>query len=151
MCHKVFHLYIFHDSNPPRPWIYRLKYFRIWFWFRRDIRSPSSKVSTPRCARHQGVKILGLVNPLFILQIFSFMIDVFTHKKIFLLVPLRVPETSKVFDSDSAVWCTLQCVTAFRVRLCSVMPIAQPQTIIFFFKNHHNVCHSFLFTKILKK
>ena len=44
-----------HDSNPSRPLINRLKYFRIRCRFRRDIRSQSSKNLTPQCASHRGV------------------------------------------------------------------------------------------------
>ena len=36
--HEIFDLHFFHDSNPSRPLINRLKYFRILFRFRRDIR-----------------------------------------------------------------------------------------------------------------
>ena len=35
------------------------------------------------CAWHHRVKILGLANQKIVLQIFSFMIDLFTHKRIF--------------------------------------------------------------------
>ena len=35
VCHEIFDLHFFHDSNPSRPLINRLKYFRIRF--RRDI------------------------------------------------------------------------------------------------------------------
>ena len=38
VCHKIFDLQFFHDSNPTGPLINRLKYFRIWFLFRQDIR-----------------------------------------------------------------------------------------------------------------
>ena len=62
------------------PWWNRLNYFRIRFQFRRYIRSHSSKNSTPRCAWHRGVKILGLANKKNVLHIFSFMIDVFIPK-----------------------------------------------------------------------
>ena len=37
-CHEIFDLHFFHDSNPPRPLINRLNYFRILFRFRRDLR-----------------------------------------------------------------------------------------------------------------
>ena len=37
VCHKIFDLYFFHDSNPSGPLINRLKYFRIWFRFPHDI------------------------------------------------------------------------------------------------------------------
>ena len=63
VCHEIFDIHFFHDSNPSRPLINRLKYFRIRFRFRRDIRSQSSKKSTPRCASHHGVKILVLAIP----------------------------------------------------------------------------------------
>ena len=49
VCHEIFDLHFFHDSNPSRPLINRLKYFR----FRLDFRS------------HCGVKILGFANKLF--------------------------------------------------------------------------------------
>ena len=41
MCHEIFDLHFFHDSNPSEPLIYRLKYFPIRFRFHRDIRSQS--------------------------------------------------------------------------------------------------------------
>ena len=72
----------FHDSNPPELVINRLKYFRIKFRFPQEIRSQNSKNSTPWCAWHRGVKILGLANQNFFLHNFSFMIDVFTPKRI---------------------------------------------------------------------
>ena len=62
VCHEIFYLHFFHDSNPSRPMIYRLKHFRIRFRFRWDIRSQSSKNSTSRCAWHSRVKIIGLAN-----------------------------------------------------------------------------------------
>ena len=38
VCHEIFDLHFFHDLNPSRPLINRLKYFRIRFRFRQDIR-----------------------------------------------------------------------------------------------------------------
>ena len=38
VCHEIFYLTIFHDSNPSGPLINRLKYFRNMLRFRRDIR-----------------------------------------------------------------------------------------------------------------
>ena len=59
-----------------------------------------------RCAGYCGVKILGSVKPLFVLQIFSFMIEVFTRKRIFPIVPLKATRNHRIFDFDSpcAVW-----------------------------------------------
>ena len=37
MCHDIFDLHFFHDSNPSGPLINRIKYFPIRFRFRRDI------------------------------------------------------------------------------------------------------------------
>ena len=37
VCHEIFDLQFFHDSNPSGPLINRLKYFQIRFRFRRDI------------------------------------------------------------------------------------------------------------------
>jgi hypothetical protein len=37
-CHEIFDLFIFHQSTPPRPLIHALKYFRIPFRIRGDIR-----------------------------------------------------------------------------------------------------------------
>ena len=56
-----FRLPFFHYSIPSRPLIIRLYKIRkkIRFWFGGDIWSQSSKSSTPRCAWHCGVKILG--------------------------------------------------------------------------------------------
>ena len=65
----------FHDSNPSRPLINRLKYFRIWFQFCQDIgifkqfrgvhhtAESSSRVciiprsQAPQCASHRRVKL----------------------------------------------------------------------------------------------
>ena len=41
VCHEIFDLHFFHDLNPSRPLMNRLKYFRILFQFRQDIRSQS--------------------------------------------------------------------------------------------------------------
>ena len=53
----------FHDSYPSRPLINRLKYFRIWFWFRWDIQIFKKRCGvhptesqTPRCASKGVVK-----------------------------------------------------------------------------------------------
>ena len=75
VCHMIFDLHFFHDLNPSSPLINRLKYFRIRFRFFRDIRSQSSKKSTLRCASHCGVKILVLAIQIFVLQIFTYMIE----------------------------------------------------------------------------
>ena len=37
VCHEIFDLHFFHDMNPSGPLINRLKYFRIWFQFHRNI------------------------------------------------------------------------------------------------------------------
>ena len=37
VCHEIFALHFFHDSNPSRPLINRVKYCWIWFRFRWDI------------------------------------------------------------------------------------------------------------------
>ena len=50
------------------------------------------------------IQILGLVNPY--LYIVSYMMDVFTHKRISWIVPLRATGEDKIFDFDSAV-CSL--------------------------------------------
>ena len=74
VCHEIFNLHFFHDSNPSGPRINRLKYFLILFQFRRDIlifkklrgvwhtaESDSAVRNTPwsqapRSATHRGVK-----------------------------------------------------------------------------------------------
>ena len=74
MCPKIFNLNFFHDSNPSRPLINRLKYFLILFRFWRDIQifkklrgvhhtAESSCAlcmppwsQAPRCASHHRVK-----------------------------------------------------------------------------------------------
>ena len=78
VCYEIFDLHFFHDSNPSRPLINRLKYFRIWFRFRRDILilkklrgvhstlesdstvciTPQSQ--TPRCVSHLRDKLHGV-------------------------------------------------------------------------------------------
>ena len=37
VCHEIFELHFFHDANPSGPLINKLKYFQIWYQFRRDI------------------------------------------------------------------------------------------------------------------
>ena len=77
VCHKIFDLK-FVIFNPSGPLLNRLKYFRIWFRFRRDIRSQSSircvqqtaeiistvcnipRRSSQRCATHRGVNLSGV-------------------------------------------------------------------------------------------
>ena len=68
VCHEMrwFDLYFFHDSNPSRPLMNRLKCFGIRFWFPRDIQifkklcsvhpTAVSSSKVPRCASHRGVK-----------------------------------------------------------------------------------------------
>ena len=41
MCHEIFYLQFFHDSNQSGPLINKLRYFRIQLRFPRDIRSQS--------------------------------------------------------------------------------------------------------------
>ena len=82
VCHEIFNLHFFHNSNLSGPLINRLKYFRVRYQFRRDIRSQSSENSTSQCAWHSGVKNFGVANQKCVLPIFSFMIDVFTPKRI---------------------------------------------------------------------
>ena len=78
VCHKIFELHFFHDSNPSGPLIKRVKYFRIRFQFSRDIQifkklcsvhhtvESSSVVCiipwslTLRCASYRGVKLCGV-------------------------------------------------------------------------------------------
>ena len=78
MCHEIFDLLFFHDSNQPKPLINSLKYFRIQFRFCRDIQifkklcgvhhtvESSSTVciilwsQAPRCALYHGVKLRGV-------------------------------------------------------------------------------------------
>ena len=99
--------------------INRVMYFWIQFRFHQDIRSQSLKCLTPWCAWHLGVNILGLVKPLFIIKIFSFMIDMFTPKRGLLIFPLEASRDQRNFrfwlwgvhhtvDLDSSVWCILQ-------------------------------------------
>ena len=74
VCHKIFDIHFFHDSNPSRPLIKRLENFRIRFQFHRDIwifkklrgvhhTGESSDLKffiTPRCASHRGVRLCGV-------------------------------------------------------------------------------------------
>ena len=69
VCHEMFDLHFFHDSNPSRPLINRLKYFRLLLQFQRDIRIKKKKNSavciplrsqTRRCASYRGVKLRGV-------------------------------------------------------------------------------------------
>ena len=55
VCHEIFDLHLFHDSNPYRPLMSRLKYFRIRFQFR-DIRI-FKKFCGVQCASYCGVKL----------------------------------------------------------------------------------------------
>ena len=79
VCHKIFNLHFFHDSNPSGPLINRVKYFQIQCWFCRDIKIfKTSRVKlrgvhhtvesdfavyiiprsqTPRCASYRGVRL----------------------------------------------------------------------------------------------
>ena len=74
VCHEIFDLHFFHDLNPSRPLINRLKYFRTRFRFHQDIQifkklrsvHPTVESSSvvcipplsqaPSCASHHGVK-----------------------------------------------------------------------------------------------
>ena len=92
-----------HDSNPSEPLMNRLKYFRIWFWFCRDIQSqsglrgvhPTAEIISavcitlwsrrlqtlkkyPRCAAQPRDLKCSYITNIFYLHIFSFIIDVFT-------------------------------------------------------------------------
>ena len=65
------------------------------------------------CAWHRGVKILGLTNQIFFLQIFSFIIDLFTPKRISPDCPFKSNQRfSKISilmhtaELDPTVWCT---------------------------------------------
>ena len=61
VCHEIFDIHFFHDSNPSRPLINRLKYFEF-----------DHKV---RKLRLREVKILVLAIQKCFLQIFSYMIE----------------------------------------------------------------------------
>ena len=52
------------------------------------------------------IQILGLVNPYLYIFSYEYMMDVFTHKRISWIVPLRATGEDKIFDFDSAV-CSL--------------------------------------------
>ena len=65
------------------------------------------------CAWHRGVKILGLTNQIFFLQIFSFIIDLFTPERISPDCPFKSNQRfSKISilmhtaELDPTVWCT---------------------------------------------
>ena len=78
VCQETFDLHFFHDSNPSRPLINRLKHFLIQFRFRKDIQifkklsgvhhtaeSSSavciiSRSQAPWCASHRRVKLRGV-------------------------------------------------------------------------------------------
>ena len=78
VCHEIFDLHFFHDSIPSRPLINRLKYFKIRFRFRQDIRilkklsgvhptaeSDSAvciipRSQTPQCASYRGVRLCSV-------------------------------------------------------------------------------------------
>ena len=76
VCHEIFDLNLFNDLNPSGPLIHRLKHFRILFWFCWDILSQISKNRLWVCMSP------GSQNLKFCLQIFSFMLDVLTPKRI---------------------------------------------------------------------
>ena len=59
VCHEIFDHQFFHDLNPFGSMINKLKYFRIWFRFCRDIQSQNSKNFTPQCASHSRVRLCG--------------------------------------------------------------------------------------------
>ena len=86
VCHEIFYLYCFHDSNPSGPLINRLKYFHIIFLLRPNIQIfmklhgvhptaesiptvciiPQSRVfqilkkKNPPCAPHRRVNLRGV-------------------------------------------------------------------------------------------
>ena len=76
---------VFHDSNPSGPLINRRKYFQIRFDFAEIF---DHKVVSAVCCTLQRQKSLP-VNQNFILQILSFVIDVFTPKRISLDCPFK--------------------------------------------------------------
>ena len=93
--HKIFYLHFFYFSTPWRSLINRLIYFRIL---------------TPRCAWHRGVKILFLVNLIFLLQIFSSMIYVFIPKRISPDCPFKSNQRlTKILILTPSCSLTLQC------------------------------------------
>ena len=83
MCHEIFYLHFLAWFAPIWAPDKQAKVFYNSFRFYRDIRSQSSKNSTPRCVWHCRVKKFCSANKFFFfLQIFFFMIFVFTPKRI---------------------------------------------------------------------
>ena len=109
MCHAIFDLYLFHDSNPSGPLINRFKCFWIIFLFRRifDHKVVSAVRSTP-----QSLTIFLTKSTYF--KIFSFMTDVFTPERISPEYPFKSNQRqAKIYIFTlwcaaiiSAVWCT---------------------------------------------
>ena len=91
----VYYHSLFNDLNPSGPLINRLKCVQIIFRSRRYIRLQSC-LHGVACAVHHGAKQMFLVNQHFILQIFSFMIDVFTNECL-LIVPLKATRVERRF------------------------------------------------------
>ena len=119
VCHEIFDLRFFMIRTHLGPW----SIFKFSFDFAEIFNHKVRKI------RHRRVKILGLANKNFVLQIFSFMIDLFTPKRISLDCPFKsnqrltkililtprcdalrgamlITEFFEKFGSlDSAMWC----------------------------------------------
>ena len=59
MCHEIFYLNFFHDWNPSRPLINRLKYFRIRFHYAKIFEF----FKAPQCASHPGARLCSVHHP----------------------------------------------------------------------------------------
>ena len=83
MCIEIFDL---HDLNPSEPLINRLKYciYEFCVEFAEIFDHKVQKIGLRSVHQTVESKILGLANQKYFLQIFSFMIDVFTPKRIYI-------------------------------------------------------------------
>ena len=104
-----------HDSNPSGPLINRLKYFRIQFQYRWDIKSQRLKNLTPRCASHGGVKILVIASQKNFFKSFLSCNMCSPLKGFLPTVPLRPTRDSQKF------WFWLRSVQ-FDSAVCSLTP-----------------------------
>ena len=118
MCREIFARHFFHDSNTSGNLINRVKYFWIPFRFRQNIWSQSLKKFDSAVCMTLRSKYFRLSKSKIFFQTFSFMIDVFTPKRIFLIVPLKAIRDQQNFSIwllslqyDSVVWCTPQSFT----------------------------------------
>ena len=139
VCHEIFDLYFFSWFKPIWAPDKQSKVFLNLISIR-YLTTKLEKFDSAVCMAPRS-QILGLVRPLFILQIFSFMTDVFTPKRISPDFPLKATRDQQNFWMNttivwlrggihkaeffekygslaSSVWCTQQSLTPWRDEHC---------------------------------